>query len=864
MVRLDAYRPSDFTIDDIELSFQLDPAATRVQARYHVRRTTDEICPLVLDGEGLTLERIALDGQPLGEQAYSSEQHRLMITAPPAEFELEIDTVISPERNTSLEGLYYSNQRFCTQCESEGFRHIAFSLDRPDVLSRFTVRIEADRKRYPTLLSNGNQTEAGATEDGRHFTVWHDPYPKPTYLFALVAGAFDTLEDEFSTASGTKVSLAIHTDHGDAQRATFAMDALKRSMRWDEQVFQREYDLSAFHIVAVRDFNFGAMENKGLNIFNSARLLADFETATDEDFEDVERVVAHEYFHNWTGNRITLRDWFQLCLKEGLTIYRDQEFSADQRSRPVRRIKEVQVLWARQFAEDSGPLAHPVRPEQYVEILNFYTATIYRKGAELVRVLRSIVGPEAFNSAMQLYFQRWDGHAVTVENFVECFLEDRDREKRFFRWYTQAGTPRLLAEGQFDAATQSYSLRVSQSIPPTPGQTEKYAVPIPLSVGMIDRDGGEMHVRLRGEDLPRREFHLVLETDAATFVFDDVKAPPIPAILRDYSAPVLLADGLGFRELLVQMSSDPDAFTRWHAGQRLITAAIFSEAQGDRHNGPSVAEIASALLRELKRPAADRAFMAMALRVPALGELIQRGEVPDLDGLCEACNRVRRALADFLQEPLHSLVKQSDARPVSTNPGQVADRAVKNAALKLLACLGSSHAPTVMGAFQEAKTMTQTMGALEALSEIGGAWFVDALGIFLDRWRDQPLVIDKWFAVQATAPRDDAAARVQELAAHPLFTLRNPNRVRSLYDMFASANLRAFHAADGSGYELISQGIRKVDAVNPVVAARLATAFENCRRFDAGRQAKAHAVLGALLREPLSKNVEDVVRRVLG
>jgi aminopeptidase N len=864
VTRLADYEPSNFAIDDIALSFQLDPVATRVHARYHVRRVAGEATPLVLDGIGLTLEHIYVDGTPLDTDAYRQESECLVITAPPDSFVLEIDTLICPGDNTKLEGLYFSGGRFCTQCESQGFRHIAFALDRPDVLSRFVVRMEADLEQYPTLLSNGDPIEAGPCPGGRHFAVWRDPYPKPCYLFALVAGTFDVIGDEYVTMSGRKVALAIHVDQGDAQRALYALDALRRAMAWDERVFGREYDLAGFHIVAMREFNMGAMENKGLNIFNSTRLLADFETATDANFEDIERVVAHEYFHNWTGNRITIRDWFQLCLKEGLTNYRDQEFSSDQRSRSVRRIKDVQSLRETQFPEDAGPLAHPVRPEQYLEIRNFYTTTVYKKGAELIRVLRAIIGPEQFARGMDLYFKRWDGQAVTLEQFVECFeIESGRNLGQFLRWYTQAGTPHLISRGEYQAETRTYRLTVSQTTAPTPGQVEKVALPIPLKVGFIGHDGTQLTARLKDADASCGEFALVLDRESASFVFEEVASPPIPAILRGYCAPVSIDDGLGIHERLVQMAHDPDLVTRWAAGQDLLMAAIWAEAEGSPEMGPAIGEIASALAREVDRLDRDGEFVAVTLRVPSLASLIQLRDVPDVEALFQARNKVRRLLALALEPRLVDLAAQEGEPGSSTDLKQVARRALKNASLELLASLGALRANLIAGAFQRAGNMTESMGALEALSHIEGDWFDAALGTFLERWHDRPLVVDKWFSVQAAAPRNDAASRVLRLARHPLFSLTNPNRVRSVYDAFAVGNLRGFHASDGSGYALVGAAIEKLDAINPGVAARLAKTFESWRRFDAGRNAKARAVLEGLLTPALSKNVRDIVARTL-
>jgi len=862
--RLADYRPCSFATD-LELSFHLDPRETRVRTRYNVRRLIDDGQPLILDGVGLKLERIALNGEPLAADLYQQEPERLLIETPgAATFKLEIDTVICPEDNTALEGLYLSGGRFCTQCESEGFRHIAFSLDRPDVLSRFEVYIEADKQRYPTLLSNGDRLDSGDAAGGRHYAIWKDPHLKPSYLFALVAGSFDTITDEHTTPSGRRVKLSIHTDQGDASRARYAIESLKRAMVWDERVFGREYDLGEFHIVAVRDFNFGAMENKGLNIFNSSRLLADPDTATDDDYEDIERVVGHEYFHNWTGNRITLRNWFQLCLKEGLTVYRDSEFSADQRSRSVKRIKDVQALRERQFAEDAGPLAHAVRPDTYTEITNFYTATVYNKGAELVRTLRAIIGNENFFRGMGLYFRIWDGQAVTVEQFVQCFAEVSGRKLNdFFRWYTQAGTPHMVVRGEYDAAAHAYRLKVSQSTPPTPNQPQKQPLPIPLKVGFIAQDGSQLTAQLRETPASQSEFDLVLENDSTTFIFDNVPSEPIPAVLRGFRAPVALDDGLGARERLVQMTHDPDPFTRWDAGQNLMMAAILAEAAGTADDGPPADQIASALARELEQADKDRAFTAVALRLPTLVRLIQFGDKPDPEKLFQARSSLRRKIAKAGKQHLEELAAAADTDPNSTEQDDVAKRALRNTALDLLASLGTEQGALTMKAFEGARNLTERMGALVALAQMEGDLFDQALEQFIKQWQHIPIAVDKWFAVQAVAARDDAAARVRKLTQHKLFELKNPNRARSVYDAFGARNVRAFHAADGSGYEFLGDGIKKLDAINPMVAARLAKLFEPWRRFDSDRQSKAHEILRRLSKASLSKNVQDILERTL-
>jgi aminopeptidase N len=863
MVRLQDYRPSNFAIDDISLSIELDPTATHVHATYAIRRLRGEPCPLVLDGVNLTLARVALDGKVLEREVYQLDPEQLIIPQTPASFTLETETLINPDANTALEGLYMSGGRFCTQCEAQGFRRITYALDRPDVLSRFTVRLEAD-KRYPTLLSNGNLKEMGLCGENRHFAVWCDPYPKPSYLFAVVAGSFDSVQGEFVTASGRTVALTIHVDEGDSSRAIYALDALKRAMAWDERVFQREYDLSEFHIVAVRDFNAGAMENKGLNIFTSTRVLADFETATDEDFEDVERVIGHEYFHNWTGNRITLRDWFQLCLKEGLTVYRDQEFSADQRSRAVKRIKEVKILRESQFAEDSSPLAHAVRPQEYEKIDNFYTMTVYRKGAEVVRMLETLIGRPAFDRGMQLYFNRWDGHAVTVEEFLSCFEEESGQDLRsFFRWYTQAGTPHVTSRGAYEAETGTYRLTVSQQTPDTSGQGQKQPLTIPLRIGLIDYDGAPLPVRLSTAESFATEWNLALDNASETFVFEGVTSPPIPAILRAFSAPVMLDDDLDHRGRLVQMAFDPDPITRWEAGRNLLVAAILSDARGTSETGPPVDQIAAAFAREMDQRESDLCFVAMAMSIPNLAELILCGDIPDVEKLFCSRNNVRRKIARVLETRLVTWAEQESERTPSQTLQEVGRRAVKAEALNLLASLGASHANRIASAFERSNNMTDTMGALGALSQMEGEWFDESLNSFLGRWRQQPRVVDKWFAVQAQSDRDDALGRVRMLAQHELFSPRNPNRVRSLYGALGTANLRTFHARDGSGYAFLCEGIQLVDALNPSVAARLVRAFESWKRLEAANQIAVRSLLERLLEGTVSKNVKEMVERVL-
>ncbi|MGD9815074.1 MAG: aminopeptidase N [Hyphomonadaceae bacterium] len=856
-VRLSDYTPPAYQIDEITLVFSLEPEATIVAASSHVRRAGAAPAPLVLDGERLQLESISIDGEELSASAYRLELGKLVILDPPASFRLDIITRIAPASNTQLEGLYMSGGRFCTQCEAEGFRAITYYLDRPDVLARFAVRIEADKAACPTLLSNGNPTERGDMEDGRHYAVWVDPHPKPAYLFALCAGRYESIHDTFVTASGRTVALGIHVDPGDSGRARYAMDALKRAMKWDEEAFGREYDLDVFNIVAVRDFNFGAMENKGLNIFNSSLILADADTATDADFEAIEAVVGHEYFHNWTGNRITCRDWFQLCLKEGLTVFREQEFSADQRSRPVQRIKDVKRLRARQFGEDAGPLAHPVRPSSYQKIDNFYTATVYEKGGEVIRMLKRIIGNAAFARGMALYFERRDGTASTVEDFIACFEESAGRDLgAFMRWYDQAGTPVLKARGVYDPAARTYALTVSQRTPPTPGQATKQPLPIPLAISFIGEDGAQLETKYDGRTAGAH--HLVIDGPEVTLRFENVTAPPIPAVLRGFSAPVTLDDGLTVPQRLAQMAHESDPFTRWEAGQAIARALMLGAADA------SPALFAAALGRELDRAQEDPAFAALALRLPDLNELILAAPAPDPEKLHAAREALRRTIAEALKDRLAPIARAKGETPFSPGAEAAGRRALKSAALDVLAALGDAESETLLEAFNAAGSMTETIAALEALGASGNASFDAALAHFYRRWQDNPLVTDKWFAVQAASPRADALERARTLRSHPAFNLRNPNRVRALAAAFAMRNPRAFHAADGTGYKFVAALAKDIDPLNPALAARLLTPFESWKRFDAQRQGHARAALESLAALPqLSKNTREMVERTL-
>jgi aminopeptidase N len=864
-IRLSDYRPPAFLIDTVELAFDLQPNTTRVKARLEVRRNEGMAGEaLKLNGERLTLSSVAVDGRVLGDGERIVDAEYLTIPDVPDAFVLETEVEIDPENNKALEGLYMSGGRFCTQCEAEGFRKITYWPDRPDVLSRFTVRIEADRK-FQHLLSNGNLVEAGELPGGRHFAVWNDPFPKPCYLFALVAGELDVLEDKLVTMSGRTVDLRIFVDRGMAPRAAYAMDALKRSMRWDEATFGREYDLDLFMIVAVRDFNMGAMENKGLNIFNSSLLLANPETATDMDYERIESVVAHEYFHNWTGDRITCRDWFQLCLKEGLTVFRDQSFSADMRGHAVQRIKEVKALRTRQFPEDQGPLAHPVRPSSYLKIDNFYTATIYEKGAEVIRMLKTLIGPEAFRAGMDLYFERWDGHATTVEEFIKCFAEASGRDQTaFFTWYEQAGTPRVTLASSYDSATRTLDLEISQETPPTPGQPTKRPAPIPIRVGLLDADGRTQAFDRDGEAAD--ETVVVLDTARTKVRLTGVDRPPVVSALRGFSAPVVLTSDAEPKDRYVLLAGDPDLFNRWEAGQELARELILSRAQG-RPNDVGEERFAEAMGRALADQAADPAFKALLLSMPSEPDLALALQPADPAAIHEAREALRLRLAVHLAEDLrrlHSGLQESGE--FSPDAAAAGRRALRNAALELLAANPRAEtAELADGHYRGAGNMTDAMGGLNALMLIGGPEYEQALEDFYAKWSSEPLVVDKWFALQARDPDESALGRVLGLTAHPAFDAKNPNRLRALVSSFANFNPVRFHDPSGAGYRFLADQILAVDRYNPMTAARLVDVLGGWRRYvpELGQLMKAE--LERIARtEPLSKNVFELVTRSLG
>ncbi len=862
---LSDYTPYPFELHESRFDFRLDPDKTTVRSL--LRFTRRAAGPLHLDGEAIELVSVMLDGRELKRSEYRLTQDALIIEDAPDSFTLQVETTCAPSKNTTLMGLYVSGGRFCTQCEAQGFRRITYYPDRPDVMSVFTVLIDADKAAYPTLLANGNRTEAGDIDEsvapGRHYAVWHDPFPKPAYLFALVAGEFDLLEDSFTTKSGKVVPLEIFVDPGNAPKAEYAMDALKRSMRWDEEAFGREYDLDRFMIVAVRDFNFGAMENKGLNIFNASLLLADGATATDMNFERIESVVAHEYFHNWTGNRITCRDWFQLCLKEGFTVFRDQEFSADQRGAAVQRIKDVRALRARQFAEDNGPLAHPVRPESYLKIDNFYTATIYEKGAELIRMLKTWLGAERFRAGCDLYFERLDGTAATVEQFLACFEEASGESMHdFMRWYQQAGTPRLQVRRDQTPTTPQISqvVHVRQGTPATPGQPVKQPVPLPIRWQAIGDDGPLMEPQLTVLD--------VEETSVSYPRFDE---PHSLSVLQGFSAPVQLDSDASTADLIRLMGNDPDAFNRWEAGQTLARRLLADFAKALEAGEVAEPDLAlkgyvEAIGHTLADDQFDNAFKALVLTPPTSMEVLMAAAPVDPIAVHEAGNWLSRAVADHLRDDLVSLYRSlKDTGPFSPDAEAAGRRALKNRCLALLAArfdpLAAALASTQL---DEATNMTDELSALVTLSRLGGQRVESSMEAFFEKWEDQPLVLDKWFSVQAMRGHADGIHAITRLAETPSYERNNPNRVRALVGGFAMGNAKLFHRIDGSGYRFFADQVIDMDSRNPSVAARLLGAFEIWRKLDADRQALIRTELERIIAGKPSKNVLEIAQRTLG
>ena len=869
--RLADYAPPPFLVGGVDLDFDLDAERTVVRARLEVRRNPDTapVADLVLDGHGLDTRAVRIDGETVSCNRIEIAGETLTVRDAPDAFVLETEVAIRPGANKSLEGLYASSGNLCTQCEAEGFRKITWFLDRPDVMARYRTRIVADPRRYPVLLSNGNDVERGTLDDGRRFVVWEDPYPKPTYLFALVAGRLEYVEDTFTTRSGRPVVLRIYVQPHNIDRCAHAMDSLKRAMRWDEEVYDLEYDLDTFMVVAVDDFNMGAMENKGLNIFNSAYVLARPDTATDRDFAAIETVIAHEYFHNWTGNRVTCRDWFQLSLKEGLTVFRDQEFSADVASRAVKRIRDVRLLRTHQFAEDAGPMAHPVRPDSYIEISNFYTVTIYNKGAEVIRMLHTLLGEEAFQAGMRTYFERHDGEAVTTGDFVAAMEAASGMDLvQFRRWYTQAGTPVLSARGTYDAAHSAYVLDIEQHTPSTPGQTEKLPLHIPVRVALLGDDGTDVPLHCAQANLAgETEAVLDVREPRHTFRFSNVPSSPVPSLARRFSAPVKVEIERSDDELAFLIARETDAFNRWDAAQEYATRLMLRMTD-DRLAGaePDIPEkFVSAIRALLMDDAVDPAFAAEALTLPSESTLADRMEVIAVEAIHEVREAVKATLAFRLEDAFTNVHEANLPRgPYRFEAEDAGRRSLKNLCLGYLMELDDPEVRSkCRHQLETADNMTDALAALACFADAPTPERDERLAWFEKRWKDDPLVLDKWFSLQATSRLPDTLDRVRGLTRHPGFDLRNPNRVRAVIGAFCHANQRRFHDASGEGYRFLSGHVLAIDTFNPQAAARLLGAASRWRRLDEARGALLRDELERILAVPgLSKDCYEVARKM--
>ncbi|HXG29531.1 MAG TPA: aminopeptidase N [Nevskiales bacterium] len=859
--RLD-YRPPAWQVERVELHFELDPQDTLVRSRLQLRRdpAAPTTTPLVLDGRGLELLELRLDGEALAQERYRLEETRLTIADVPPQALLEVTTRIHPATNTALEGLYQSGSLLCTQCEAHGFSRITYFPDRPDVMARYRVTLSADQRRYPVLLANGNPVASGIGEGGRHWVTWEDPFPKPCYLFALVAGDLALVEDRFVTRSGRPVSLRIYVEPENRSRCAHAMASLKQAMRWDEEAYGREYDLDLFMIVAVGSFNMGAMENKGLNIFNARYIIADGQTATDDDFEAVRDIIAHEYFHNWTGNRITCRDWFQLSVKESLTVFREQQFSAAMGSPAIARIRQARLIRDQQFPEDAGPTAHPVRPDSYLEVNNLYTLTVYEKGAEVVRMLHTLLGEQTFRRAMDLYFERHDGQAVTVEDFLKAMEDASGRELAQFRlWYSQAGTPCLQARLAYDATSGTHILRLAQSCPPTPGQPHKQPLHIPVRIALLDEAGGLHHeqlVELRGAQ--------------AEWTFTGPGRPCTLSLLRGFSAPVRSEYTLDDAQLRRLSLYAGDAYACWDAAQQLFLRQLLCRVEPVLQTGtmPQAIELAGLVRELLQRADFDPALLAEMLRLPAEVQLVDQLESADVGAVVRAHDSLCLELAQLTRDAWLDVFHRNcgDGHGWRFDAMEIARRRLRGLALRWLTASGHAEDRVLaLRQYQAADNMTDALAALVALNDWDCPERSEALAHFRQRWRAQPLVLDKWLALQAGARLTDRVEAVTALLQAPEFDLRNPNRVRALLGTFAQHNLRGFHQADGAGYRLVADQIAVLDTLNPQVAARLASAFTRWRRFAEPYRGLMRGQLERLHDTPgLSADVAEIVSKSLG
>ncbi len=853
---LDDYRVPDYLLPQVRLFFDLAEGATRVKAslEFEPNPAGEAGAPLVLHGGDQELLSLKLDGVTLAPERYRREgEHLTIFEVPDGPFVLQQETRLYPEKNYALEGLYRSGPIYCTQCEAEGFRKIILFPDRPDVMSKFSVTIAASPVLCPVMLSNGNRTATGAFPDGRHWVTWEDPFPKPAYLFALVAGQLEGIQGQFKTLSGRDVTLQIFTEPHNVDKCDHAMASLKRAMAWDEQVYGCEYDLDLYNIVAVDDFNMGAMENKSLNIFNSKFVLARPDTATDGDYQNIEAVIGHEYFHNWTGNRITCRDWFQLSLKEGLTVFRDQEFTADHNSRAVKRIQDVRTLRGVQFAEDAGPMAHPVRPDHYIEISNFYTVTVYEKGAEVVRMQHTLLGDELYRKGMDLYFQRHDGEAVTVEDFVACMETASGRDLTQFKyWYTQKGTPRLLATWEQDE--RQFKLTLEQQPPESWSESEQSSWQphhIPVAVGLLSRQSGR-------DLLPEGTHLLELTERKQTFRFEAIEEAVVPSLLRGFSAPVLMGTAHSAEDRRFLMAHDSDPFNRWDAGQQVAEEMLLQMVQ--QYQQGQTPEVDSSWLEALAPLLAqahqDPALTTEALILPTERWLSERMAVVDVEGIHAARELAIEAVARHYRQQLVTLYQEADAT-------QADGRTLRNQLLALLSRLGDEEIiQLAVAQFEQADNMSEEIGALNVLERLGGQVRQSGLERFYHKWQGERLVIDKWFSLQAASQQADTLDQVEKLLQHPDFDINNPNRVRSLVGVFAHGNPLHFHSADGRGYRLLADQVIRLDGSNPQVAARMVSAFNQWKRYDEGRKKRMQSELESIARrEGLSRDLYEIVSR---
>lgn len=874
-IYLKDYTVPEYLIHNVALNFTLDDENTLVSSRLTLSRnpaSQSNGTSLILSGENLKLIRINLDdGDDLTKDQYLQTQDALIINNVPQQqnFVLTIENTINPKANTALEGLYLSNGMLCTQCEAEGFRKITYFLDRPDVMTLFTTTMVGDKDRYPVLLSNGNKVAEGELPDNRHWVTWEDPFSKPCYLFALVAGQLECISDRFTTQSGRDIDLQIFVERHDMDKCGHAMESLKNAMLWDEQVYGCEYDLDLYMIVAVGHFNMGAMENKGLNVFNTKFVLARPDTATDTDYESIEAVIGHEYFHNWTGNRITCRDWFQLSLKEGFTVFRDQEFTGDRTSRAVKRIEDVNTLRTRQFPEDAGPLAHPIRPDAYIEINNFYTVTVYEKGAEVVRMIHTLVGAEGFRKGSDLYFERHDGQAVTCDDFVSAMEAANNIDlTQFRRWYSQAGTPVLNVQQHYDPSAQTLALSISQSCPPTPGQHVKEPLHIPVTVGLLNQDGSAASCKLQDSDQVCDEVILQLTQPEQTFIFENLTEQPVVSILRGFSAPVKLVMERSLDELAFLLSHDSDTFNRWEAGQQLagqiITGLIADVQNGrDMHVNPVMV---NAFKQVLEQPWDDLSYFSLLLSLPSETYLAEQMEIVDVEAVHTAREFVMLTLAEQLQTQLEALYKKNHKDESGNfDSGAIGRRRIKNTCLSYLSKLENANVHQLsQQQFNNAKNMTDQMAALTVIVNNPHPAKQKCLDSFYYQWKSEALVIDKWFALQASSSMPDTFTTVQALMQHPAFDLGNPNRVRSLIGAFSQSNPLHFHAANGQGYQFLADQIIALNTLNPQVASRMVVALTSWRRFDEGRQALMKAQLERIITtEAISKDVYEVASKSL-